>query len=117
MDLIIFPLLLAGMYLLLIRPQQRRLKAQRDLVASIEVGDEVVTAGGIIGTVRVLAGDRVFLEVADGVELRILRGAISRTIDPVTSEVLEPEEALERDDDDADDGGDDGDGDGARGER
>jgi preprotein translocase subunit YajC len=100
MDLILFPLLLAGMYLLVIRPQQKKLKAQRDLIASIEVGDEVVTAGGIIGTVRVLAGDRVFLEVADGVELRILRGAISRTIDPVTDQVLEPEGAVERRDDD-----------------
>ena len=44
MDLIIFPLLMVGMYLLLVRPQQKRLKAQRALIASIAVGDEVVTA-------------------------------------------------------------------------
>ena len=85
MDLIIFPLLMVGMYLLLVRPQQKRLKAQRELIASIAVGDEVVTAGGIIGTVRVLTDDRIFLEVADGVELRVLRGAISRTIEPATT--------------------------------
>jgi preprotein translocase subunit YajC len=100
MDLIIFPLLMVGMYLLLIRPQQKRVRAQRALIASIAVGDEVVSAGGIIGTVRVLTEDRAFLEVAPGVELRILRGAISRKLDPVTSEVLEPEESLERDDED-----------------
>ncbi len=99
MDLIIFPLLVAGMYLLLVRPQQKRVKAQRALIASIEVGDEVVTAGGIIGTVRVLTDDRMFLEVAEGVELKVLRGAISRTIDPATKAVLEPEEALARDED------------------
>lgn len=102
MDLIIFPLLLLGMYLLLIRPQQKKLQAQRALIASIAVGDEVVTAGGIIGTVRVLTDDRLFLEVADGVELRILRGAISRRIDPATAVVLEPEEAVERRDDEQD---------------
>ena len=85
MDLIIFPLLMVGMYLLLVRPQQKRLKAQRELIASIAVGDEVVTAGGIIGTVRVLTDDRIFLEVADGVELKVLRGAISRTIEPATT--------------------------------
>jgi preprotein translocase subunit YajC len=107
MDLIIFPLLMVGMYLLLVRPQQKRLRAQRALIASIAVGDEVVTAGGIIGTVRVLTDDRIFLEVADGVELKVLRGAISRTLDPATKAVLEPEEALARDADDppADDAG------------
>jgi preprotein translocase subunit YajC len=85
MDLIIFPLLMVGMYLLLVRPQQKRLRAQRELIASIAVGDEVVTAGGIIGTVRVLTDDRISLEVADGVELQVLRGAISRTIQPATT--------------------------------
>jgi preprotein translocase subunit YajC len=100
MDLLIFPILLAGMWFLLVRPQQKRVRAQRDLIASVAVGDEVVTAGGIIGTIRVLTDDRVFLEVAPGVELRILRGAISRTIDPATAEVLEPEETLERREDD-----------------
>ncbi len=100
MDLLLFPLLLVGMYLLLVRPQQKRLQAQRAMVASIAVGDEIVTAGGIIGTVRVLTDDRMFLEVADGVEIRVLRGAVSRKIDPATDEVLEPEESLEDDDGD-----------------
>ena len=100
MDLLLFPLLMAGMYLLLIRPQQKKLRAARELIASLAVGDQVVSAGGIIGTIRVLTDDRVHLEVADGVELRILRGAISRKIDPTTAEVLEPEEALERRDED-----------------
>jgi preprotein translocase subunit YajC len=103
MDLLLFPLLMAGMYLLLIRPQQKKLRAARELIASLAVGDQVVSAGGIIGTIRVLTDDRVRLEVADGVELQVLRGAISRKIDPVTAEVLEPEESLERQDDDGTD--------------
>ena len=103
MDLIIFPLLMVGMYLLLVRPQQKRLKAQRELIASIAVGDEVVTAGGIIGTVRVLTDDRIFLEVADGVELRVLRGAISRTIEPATTtEAPRPASDQRKVDEDAD---------------
>lgn len=80
MDLLLFPLLLIGMWFILVRPQQKRARAQREMVASIAVGDEIVTAGGIVGTVRVLTDDRLFVEVAPGVELRILRGAVSRKL-------------------------------------
>ncbi len=104
MDFIIFPLLMVGMYLLLVRPQQRRLKAQRTLIATVAAGDQVVTAGGLIGTIRVLDGDQVALEVAPGVEVRVLRAAISRVIDPVTTEVLDAEQALERRPDDGSQG-------------
>lgn len=86
MDLIVFPLLMVGMYLLLVRPQQKRLRAQRALIDSIAVGDEVVSAGGIVGVVRVLADEQVFLEVAEGVELRLVRSAISRKIGPTPVE-------------------------------
>jgi preprotein translocase subunit YajC len=96
MDFIIFPLLMVGMYLLLVRPQQRRLKAQRTLIATVAPGDQVVTAGGLIGTIRVIDGDQVVLEVAPSVELRVLRAAISRVVDPATKEVLDPEQAIER---------------------
>ena len=99
MDLIIFPLLMVGMYLLLVRPQQRRMKAQRALIATVAAGDRVVTAGGLIGTIRVLTDERATLEVASGVEVEVLRAAISRTIDPVTAQVRDPEELLGRPDD------------------
>ena len=96
MDFIIFPLLMVGMYVLLVRPQQRRLKAQRTLIATVAPGDQVVTAGGLIGAIRVIDGDQVVLEVAPGVEVRLLRAAISRVVDPTTKEVLDPEQAIER---------------------
>lgn len=83
MELIPFVLLLALMWFLLIRPQQARVRRQRELVSSIAVGDEIVTAGGIIGTVRVLTDDELRLEVSPGVEMRLLRVAISRRLDPV----------------------------------
>ena len=81
MELLPFVLLLALMWFVLIRPQQARLRKQRELVASIEVGDEVVTAGGIVGTVRVLTDDEIRLEVSPGVEIRLLRVAVSRRLD------------------------------------
>lgn len=71
-------LIVLVMWLLLIRPQQRRVRQHQQLVASVRAGDEVVTAGGIFGTVRGLDDETLLLEVAPGVELRVLRGAVSR---------------------------------------
>jgi preprotein translocase subunit YajC len=51
-------------------------------VASLQVGDEVVTSGGIYGTIRGLDDGTVDLEVASGVKLRVARGAIAQRIEP-----------------------------------
>ena len=96
MELIPFVLLLALMWFLLIRPQQARVRKQRELVSSIAVGDEIVTAGGIIGTVRVLTDDELRLEVSPGVEMRLLRVAISRRLDPVADGLIGPEDDPEQ---------------------
>jgi preprotein translocase subunit YajC len=82
MEFLPFLLLLAFMWLLLIRPQQARVRKQRELVASIQVGDEVLTAGGIVGTVRVLGDEELRLETSPGVELRLARGAVTRRLGP-----------------------------------
>jgi preprotein translocase subunit YajC len=76
------PILLIGVvfYFLLIRPQQRRARAQREITQSTEVGDEVVTIGGLFGVVREIDDDSVLLEVAPGTELRYLRSAIARKL-------------------------------------
>ena len=78
----LLPILLIGVvfYFLLIRPQQRRARAQRELTQSVEEGDEVVTIGGVFGIVRELEDDSVLLEVAPGTELRFLRSAIARKL-------------------------------------
>jgi preprotein translocase subunit YajC len=79
------PLLLLGVvfYFLLIRPQQRRARAQQSLLRSIEVGDEVVTGGGIFGHVVDIDEDEdvVTLQIADGVQIKIMRGGIGRKIE------------------------------------
>lgn len=72
-----FAILIVGFYLLLVRPQRKQMAARRALVAAIQVGDDVVTAGGIHGRVATLEDDLVGLEVAPGVVIRIARGAIS----------------------------------------
>ena len=83
MGFAIIPLLLVVMYFLLLRPQQQRLRKQRELVSSIDVGDDVVTAGGLIGRVLALKDDRAWIDVGDGVSIEFLRAAISRKLDDI----------------------------------
>lgn len=68
-------------YFLLIRPQQRRARQQRALIDSLDVGDEVMTIGGVFGTIRRLDEDRVSLEVSPGVDLQFAKSAIARRIE------------------------------------
>ena len=63
-------------YFLLIRPQQRKLKEHRDMVAAVRRGDVVVTAGGIIGKVAKVDDQELTIEIADGVRVRIVRSTI-----------------------------------------
>lgn len=72
----------AVFWLLFIRPQQARVRAHQALVATLEVGDEVVTTSGIHGTIRGLDADDARLEIAPGVEVRIARQAIARRQTP-----------------------------------
>jgi preprotein translocase subunit YajC len=75
------------MWVLLILPQQRRMKAHQAVVASLEVGDEVVTAGGVYGTITSVDDETLAVEVAPGVVLRVLRSAVSQRIGPDEDEV------------------------------
>ncbi len=74
--------LLAIMYFVLIRPQQRRVKAQRALVTSLEVGDDVVTIGGIFGRIVTIDDGEATVETTPGVVLRCRRAAIATRIGP-----------------------------------
>ena len=76
---LLFPvLLLAAFYFLLLRPQQQRVKAHNALVASVDVGDEVVSAGGIVGVVKAVEERDVRFEIAPGVTVRLAKGAIAQ---------------------------------------
>jgi preprotein translocase subunit YajC len=69
------------MYFLFIRPQQKRQKEFAVLLASLVVDDQVVSAGGIYGTIRAIEEDVVDLEIADGVVVRMAKGAITRKLE------------------------------------
>ena len=73
-------ILVAAFFLLVVRPQRRQMAAHRSLVASLETGDEVVTTGGILGTIQSLDDEIAELEVASGVVLRVARAAIARRV-------------------------------------
>jgi preprotein translocase subunit YajC len=79
---LLVPLVLMGVlfYFLLIRPQQRRARAQRDLISSVEVGDEIMTAGGILGTVTAMDDEDEMLtvEIAPGTRIRVVKRAVSQ---------------------------------------
>ena len=71
-------LLLGVFYFMLIRPQQRRSRSQRSLMDSLSVGDDVITIGGMHGTITEIDDDSILLEVAPEIEIRFVRSAISR---------------------------------------
>ena len=80
-------ILVVAFLLLIVRPQRRQMAAHRALVATLRVGDDVVTSGGIYGTIQSLDEDAVELEVAPGVVLRVARGAIAQRVGPVEEPV------------------------------
>jgi preprotein translocase subunit YajC len=81
---LLLPLVLMGgvFYFLLIRPNKRRAQAQQQLQSSLSVGDEVMTTGGIYGTIEAIDEDDgvVTLEIAPNVRIRILQAGISRRV-------------------------------------
>lgn len=68
------------MWAVLILPQQRRSKAHRELLASLDVGDEVLTSSGIYGTVTEFDGQTLFLAVSDNLEIKVTRESIAEKI-------------------------------------
>jgi preprotein translocase subunit YajC len=82
--------LLVLMWFLLIRPQRRRQLESQRMIQALAVGKEVVTAGGLYGTVTALEDDEVHVEIADGVEVRIAKRAIAGIVSEEEDE--EPEE-------------------------
>jgi len=78
--IIFIVLILAALWLLMIRPAQRRQRDQQKLMSAMEVGDEIVTAGGLYGTVKALEDDEVRLEIAPGIEVRVARRAVAGVV-------------------------------------
>ena len=73
-------LMLVGFYFLLIRPQRTRQRAQQAMLSALDVGDDVMTSGGIFGTVTAIDDEEgvVTVEIAPGTEIKMLRQGISQ---------------------------------------
>lgn len=69
-------LLVGIMYFVMIRPQQKQVKAHRELLSGLKKGDEVVTQGGIIGKIHLVAEQTITLEIASGVRIRVLKRSV-----------------------------------------
>ena len=79
-SLVFFALIFVAMYFLLIRPQRRRMREAQALQASVGEGDEVLLASGIYGFVAAVEGDVMWLDIAEGVEIRVSRSAVARRL-------------------------------------
>ena len=75
-------------YFLLIRPQQKRSKEQKQMLANLQKGDEVVTAGGVVGRISKLNEQYASVEVAPNVELNVQRTAIAQLLPKGTIKAL-----------------------------
>jgi len=67
-------------YLLMIRPQQRRVKEHQAALSAVKKGDEVVTGGGIRGKVTKVSDDEAEVEIANGVRIRVIKSTISHVL-------------------------------------
>ena len=67
-------------WLLLVRPQQRQRKQIAELQAALKVGDRIMLASGIFGTITATTEDRVHVEVADGVVIEVVRAAVGSVV-------------------------------------
>ncbi len=81
-QLIVLVAMFALLWVFLIMPQRRRAQAQRQLLASVEVGDEILTVGGLIGRVRSAEDEELRLEIALGTEVRVARRSVAAVLSP-----------------------------------
>jgi preprotein translocase subunit YajC len=82
--LIVLAVTFALLWLLFIRPQQRRVRGHQSLVAELEQGDEIVLTAGIYGRIVDIGPEDMQVEVAPGVELRVARQAVLRRVEDAT---------------------------------
>ena len=79
-SLVFLALLIGIFYFMLIRPQKRQAEQRRQLIDSVEAGDEIITIGGMHGNVQSIDDDDVELEIAPGIVVTYVRSAIARKV-------------------------------------
>lgn len=79
-----FPLLAVFVifYLIVMRPQSRRVKEHQNAIAAVKKGDDVITGGGIRGRVTKVMEDEAEVEIAQGVKIRVVKSTISQVLTP-----------------------------------
>jgi preprotein translocase subunit YajC len=75
--IIFLVLIFAIFYFLMIRPQRKRAKEQRELMAALQKGDKVITTGGVYGVIDSLSEDSVVIKLESGATMRVARGSIA----------------------------------------
>jgi len=80
MTYLLLPLMLVAFYFLLIRPQQKRAKEHQNLLSKLSSGDEVITAGGILGRITDVGDSFVTVEIADGVRVKLQKSQITQLV-------------------------------------
>ncbi|MFN3966843.1 MAG: preprotein translocase subunit YajC [Endomicrobiia bacterium] len=85
----LFPLILIFFifYFLLIRPQQKREKEHKKMLAGLKKGDNVITTGGIYGTITNVKPDTVELKIDENTKIQLLKSAVAQVINQPTEEV------------------------------
>jgi preprotein translocase subunit YajC len=99
---IIMVLMLGVMYVLMIRPQRQRQAQQQSMIDGANVGDDVLTTGGIYGTISEAEGDDIVVEIANGVTVHMTRRGIAAVLPPEDEDAEDVVEG-ELEDADADD--------------
>jgi preprotein translocase subunit YajC len=98
--LIVMVLLLVVMYVLMIRPQRQRQQAQQATIEKAGVGDDILTSGGIYGTITHAEDDDIVVEIAEGLSVHMTRRGIAAVLPPEDDEdELEDEDVVDAEDD------------------
>jgi preprotein translocase subunit YajC len=92
---VIIVVLFALFWLLLVRPQRKRQLERQHLLSEVEVGDEIVSTGGVFGIVKEVGETELHVEIAEGVTVRMARAAVAGYVEREEPEALEPAEATE----------------------
>jgi preprotein translocase subunit YajC len=95
---IIMALMLGVMYVLMIRPQRQKQAQQQNMIETAGVGDDVLTTGGIYGTITQAEGDDLVVEIATGLDVHMTRRGIAAVLPPEEEEEDEDEENEDEDD-------------------
>lgn len=89
LDFFIFLMVLfAIMYFLMIRPQMKRARQHREMVQSLQKGDEILTNGGLLGRVREVGEAFLLVEIADGVEVKVQKSSVANAMPKGTLKTL-----------------------------